>query len=104
MVFSARNWRKLKYLRIYYFLTFQDFEKNFYLTGAHNKLSCHTPIPASILSTVSGALKKDTTTTQELYFNYYAMKNIGSPIDDATKDRVAKFLHAILKTDDSLSR
>lgn len=94
----------MKFDSLFFVRLQQDFEKNFYLTGAHSKLSCHTTIPAIILSSLTDALKKDTTTTQELYFNYFATKNIGSPIDDATKDRVSKFLQAILKTDDSLSR
>ena len=85
-------------------MLFQEFEKNFYLTGAHKLLACSSPIPATVVSTVKATLSKDTTTAQGLYFNYFSTVNVGGVIDDATKTRVAKNLQTILKADDSLSR
>lgn len=81
-----------------------EFEKNFYLTGAHRQIGCQAAVPSNIASTIKSSLTKDTSTAHELYFNYFSNKNIGATIDDATKGRIATNLQSILKTDDSLSR
>ncbi|XP_031627769.1 dolichyl-diphosphooligosaccharide--protein glycosyltransferase subunit 2 [Contarinia nasturtii] len=80
-----------------------EFEKNFYLVGASKLLSCSSPVPAAILSTVKSSLAKDTTTAHELYYNYFSNKYAGNAVDDATKTRIATNLQTILKADDSLS-
>lgn len=80
-----------------------EFEKNFYLVGTHKHLSCSSAVSASVLSAIKSSLSKDTTTSHELYFNYFANKYVGNAVDDATKTRLAANLQTILKADDSLS-
>lgn len=82
----------------------QAFEKNYYLVGAHSQLACSEAIPAAILSAIKSSLSKDTTTSHELYFNYFANKYVGNAVDETTKTRIATNLQAILKVDDSLSK
>lgn len=82
----------------------QTFEKNFYLVGAHSQLSCSEAISAAVLSAIKSSLLKDTTTSHESYYNYFANKYVGDAVDEATKTKIANNLQAILKADDSLSK
>lgn len=82
----------------------QEFEKNFYLTGATKQLGCSQQLPANILTNVKLSLSKEPSTSHELFFNYFSNKNAGAVIDDATKNRLATALQTLLKSDDSLSR
>lgn len=82
----------------------QAFEKNFYLAGAHSQLACSEAIPAAALSAIKSSLSKDTTTSHELYYNYFSNKYVGNAIDEATKTKIANNLQTILKADDSLSK
>lgn len=92
------------FLILFAFVFIQEFEKNFYLVGTHKHLSCSSAVSASVLSAIKSSLSKDTTTSHELYFNYFANKYVGNAVDDATKTRLAANLQTILKADDSLSK
>lgn len=83
---------------------FQDFEKNFYLTGTHKILGCSNPVPNSVVTAIQTSLSKETTTVHELYYNYFSNKNVGTPIDNKVKERIANNLQTLLKADDSLSK
>lgn len=85
-------------------LFLQEFEKNYYLTGAYKQLECSEKLPETILSSVMSAFSKEPSTTHELFFNYFSNKNVGAAIDEATKSRLATTLQTLLKGDDSLSR
>lgn len=81
-----------------------DFEKNFYLVGAHKNAKCTSlAIPQTVLNKISSSFSKDVTTAQEIFFNLFASKAMGVTIDAATSAKIAKNLQNILKKDDSLS-
>ncbi|XP_055608052.1 dolichyl-diphosphooligosaccharide--protein glycosyltransferase subunit 2 [Uranotaenia lowii] len=80
-----------------------DFEKNFYLTGAWKNFGCKDSVPAKVKDAVKAALAKDAGSSQELYFNLNSAKFLSLPIDEAVKTQVGKNLQAILKKDDSLN-
>ncbi|XP_055917463.1 dolichyl-diphosphooligosaccharide--protein glycosyltransferase subunit 2 [Eupeodes corollae] len=81
-----------------------DFEKNFYLVGAHKNAKCTTvAIPQAVLNKISSSFSKDAATAQEIFFNLFASKAMGVTIDAPTSSKIAKNLQNILKKDDSLS-
>lgn len=80
-----------------------DFEKNYYLAGAWKNLACKEPIAAKVKDGVKAALAKDAGSAQEIYFNLFAAKALGLPVDDTVKAQVGKNLQALLKKDDTLN-
>uniref|UniRef100_A0A1Q3FDT1 Dolichyl-diphosphooligosaccharide--protein glycosyltransferase subunit 2 n=1 Tax=Culex tarsalis TaxID=7177 RepID=A0A1Q3FDT1_CULTA len=80
-----------------------DFEKNYYLAGAWKNLACKEPIAAKVRDGVKAALAKDAGSAQEIYFNLFAAKALGLPVDDTVKAQVGKNLQALLKKDDTLN-
>jgi oligosaccharyltransferase complex subunit delta (ribophorin II) len=56
-----------------------------------------------VLESVTTAANKETTTVQELFYNFFSFKNVDGTLDDAKKAKIAKNLQTILKKDDSLS-
>uniref|UniRef100_A0A1Q3FDP3 Dolichyl-diphosphooligosaccharide--protein glycosyltransferase subunit 2 n=1 Tax=Culex tarsalis TaxID=7177 RepID=A0A1Q3FDP3_CULTA len=80
-----------------------DFEKNYYLAGAWKNLACKEPIAAKVRDAVKAALAKDAGSAQEIYFNLFAAKALGLPVDDTVKAQVGKNLQALLKKDDTLN-
>lgn len=88
--------------KVYAESKYNDFEKNFYFSGAWKNFGCKTD-PAKVKKTVEGALQKDANSAQEVYFNLNSAKYLGVTVDQATKTRLAKNLQTILKKDDSLN-
>lgn len=82
-----------------------DFEKNYYYIGASTTLKCTEKIPTELVSQLKGSLDKDFSSTQELFYTFYAQKSLDATAvqGDAVKDKLAKKLLALLKKDDSLS-
>lgn len=81
-----------------------EFEKNFYLVGAHKNAKCTSlAIPQTVLSKISKLFTKDSSTTQEIFFNLFSSKAMGMTVDLVTSEKIAKNLKNILKKDDSLS-
>ncbi|XP_058831391.1 dolichyl-diphosphooligosaccharide--protein glycosyltransferase subunit 2 [Topomyia yanbarensis] len=79
-----------------------DFEKNYYLTGAWKNFGCKEALPTKVKDSVKNALQKDSSSSQEIYFNLHSAKNLNLPIDEAVKTQLGKNLQALLKKDDSL--
>lgn len=81
-----------------------DFEKNYYYIGASTTLACSDKISTEIINQVKTSLEKDFSTTQELFFTFYAQKflDAASVQSESLKDKLSKKLLAILKKDDSL--
>ncbi|XP_055628347.1 dolichyl-diphosphooligosaccharide--protein glycosyltransferase subunit 2 [Toxorhynchites rutilus septentrionalis] len=82
---------------------FNDFEKNFYFTGVWKNFGCKEPVPAKIMESVKAALQKDAGSSQEIYFNLHAAKNLNLPIDETVEAQLGKNLQNVLKKDDSLN-
>ncbi|XP_058460831.1 dolichyl-diphosphooligosaccharide--protein glycosyltransferase subunit 2 [Malaya genurostris] len=80
-----------------------DFEKNFYLTGAWKNLGCKETVPAKVKDAVKNSLQKDASSSQEIFFNLHSAKSLNLPIDETVKTQLGKALQAILRKDDSLS-
>lgn len=74
------------------------------MVGSSKLLECKNVVPEAVLSAIKASLSKDASTAQELYFNVFANKFVGNPLDEATKTRAATNLQNILKADDSLSK
>lgn len=78
-----------------------EFEKNFYLAATYKLFTCPSPIAESAQDSMT--LKKEFTTTQEMYYNYFASKALAVVVTDDTKLALAKNIATILKKDDSLN-
>lgn len=64
---------------------------------------CSEKIPANVVTQLKSAFDKDFTSTQELFYNYFAQKSLDpSFLKDDVKEKLAKNLQALLKKDDSL--
>ncbi|KAL7046869.1 hypothetical protein ACKWTF_002726 [Chironomus riparius] len=82
-----------------------DFEKNYYYVGSSTTLLCSEKIPSELVSQLKTALDKDFSSTQELFYTFYAQKYLDSSVlkEDAMKEKLSKKLLALLKKDDSLT-
>lgn len=64
---------------------------------------CSEKIPLNIVNQLKSAFDKDFTSTQEMFYNYFAQKSLDpSFLKEAVKEKLAKNLQTLLKKDDSL--
>jgi oligosaccharyltransferase complex subunit delta (ribophorin II) len=67
-------------------------------------LGCSEKISPELVSQIKAALDKDFASTQEMFYSFYAQKFLDPAVvkEEATKEKLAKKLLALLKKDDSL--
>lgn len=81
----------------------QDYEKNYYYVGASKSLACSEKISDNVVNQLKSSFDKDFTTTQEMFYSYYAQKTSNAAVlTDAVKEKLGKNLLALIKKDDSL--
>lgn len=81
-----------------------SFEKNYYYVGISTTLLCSEKVAADTVSQIKTAFDKDFASTQELYYAFFSQKFLDPAVvkEEATKEKLAKKLLALLKKDDSL--
>uniref|UniRef100_A0A336MZ42 Dolichyl-diphosphooligosaccharide--protein glycosyltransferase subunit 2 n=1 Tax=Culicoides sonorensis TaxID=179676 RepID=A0A336MZ42_CULSO len=80
-----------------------EFEKNFYLVGTHKHLECSEKYPSEVDTSIKNAFSKNSSTTQEVYFNFFATKALKLALQPETLLQISRNLQLVLKKDDSLS-
>lgn len=82
---------------------FQEFERNFYLVGTHKQLGCTEKYPSEVDASIKDAFNKNSSTTQEVYYNFFAAKALKIALQPETLLQISRNLQLVLKKDDSLS-
>ncbi|CAO1364736.1 unnamed protein product [Diamesa serratosioi] len=81
-----------------------DFEKNFYYVATNKQLACAEKLPAALLNQLKSAFDKDFTSTQEMFYSYYAQKSaVPAFFTETVNAKLTKNLQVVLKKDDSLN-
>lgn len=72
--------------------------------AANKQLACAEKVPAAVLNQLKSSFDKDFTSTQEMFYSYYAQKS-ASPafFIETVMAKLTKNLQVILKKDDSLN-
>lgn len=79
-----------------------DTEKMFYIIGSLDAFGCLSELPLDIKLHVKSSIEKDSLTSQELYFKFFALDKI-EKIDEETEVKMSHNLQRIIKKDDSLN-
>lgn len=69
-----------------------DFKKNFYLVGAHKQFGCNEKYPSDVDAIIKNAFSKNSSTTQEVYFNFFSSKALKLTLQPATLLRISRNL------------
>ncbi|XP_030558652.1 dolichyl-diphosphooligosaccharide--protein glycosyltransferase subunit 2 [Drosophila novamexicana] len=80
-----------------------NFEKDYYLIGAHRNLRCTAKLAETLLSKVYSSLESELGTTQEIYYRVVTHKALGVQVSEAAQSKIVKRLQELLKRDDTLS-
>lgn len=73
------------------------------MIGTHKQFSCVEKYPSDIETSIKNAFSKNSSTTQEVYFNYFASKALNLQLSHETLVQISRNLQLVLKKDDSLS-
>ncbi|XP_063700975.1 dolichyl-diphosphooligosaccharide--protein glycosyltransferase subunit 2 [Culicoides brevitarsis] len=80
-----------------------EFEKNFYLVGTHKHFGCTEKYPSEVDASIKFAFSKNSSTTQEVYFNFFTAKALKVNLPNEMLLQISRNLQLVLKKDDSLS-
>lgn len=73
------------------------------MVGTHKQLACTEKYPSEVDASIKNAFSKNSSTSQEVYFNFYASKALKVTLQPETLLQISRNLQLVLKKDDSLS-
>lgn len=73
------------------------------MVGTHKQFGCTEKYPADVDASIKNAFSKNSSTTQEVYFNFFAAKALKATLQPETLLQISRNLQLVLKKDDSLS-
>lgn len=71
--------------------------------GTHKHFGCTEKYPSDVDASIKNAFSKNSSTTQEVYFNFFASKALKLTLQPETLLQISRNLQLVLKKDDSLS-